>query len=454
MPRPSRNGYVHISTIASTNQLFPGGYTALSTKGVSSMLSSTLFGAFATPVTYTLVFILLFTAIMQVRYVNKALQRFDSTQVIPVQFVLFTLSVIIGSAVLYRDFERTTAEQAIQFVGGCLFTFFGVFLITSGRPRQEDEEEPALSDAEGIEETIGLAEQDRASPPTPPRPRGRGAASRSDGSSRASRVSFSDVDEHISDRHTPASTPSIRKHFLDSSHFQHHYEHDDDERALLLSNPWQEPGSPPIRPSPGIRTISSDSFVSAVQTPSTASIAPNQASVFDVSTDQPIQRAKTVPSSARDRGRDRDRDSRPITPRTPASSSRPPPSHQVYSPSPFSSTVSAVVTDALSLLQGSQAQAQQANEQGTNSGQDTQDSSGNEDDEFMAATRRNSKGGLRGRARSLSQSLRLTGWFGGGESGEANGTSLRRSTLPRRDTASSTPVGRTGNMFGGPLDMS
>ena len=64
------------------------------------MLSSTLLGAFTTPVTYALLFILLSTAIMQVRYVNKALQRFDSTQVIPIQFVLFTLCVIIGSAVL------------------------------------------------------------------------------------------------------------------------------------------------------------------------------------------------------------------------------------------------------------------------------------------------------------------------------------------------------------------
>ncbi|RYO77891.1 hypothetical protein DL766_000699 [Monosporascus sp. MC13-8B] len=131
-----------------------GGYTALTTKGVSSMLSSTLLKAFTTPVTYGLLFVLLVTAVMQVRYVNKALQRFDSTQVIPIQFVLFTLSVIVGSAVLYRDFERTTETQAAKFVGGCLLTFFGVFLITSGRPPQDEEDQ--LSDDENVEETIGL----------------------------------------------------------------------------------------------------------------------------------------------------------------------------------------------------------------------------------------------------------------------------------------------------------
>src|SRR5208282_5277293 len=95
-------------------------------------------------------------SIMQVRYVNKALQRFDSTQVIPVQFVLFTLSVIIGSAVLYRDFEKTTVERAVKFVGGCLLTFFGVFLITSGRDSLTDDSD---DEDEGNDERIGLMEQ-------------------------------------------------------------------------------------------------------------------------------------------------------------------------------------------------------------------------------------------------------------------------------------------------------
>ncbi|PQE32725.1 DUF803 domain membrane protein [Rutstroemia sp. NJR-2017a WRK4] len=137
-----------------------GGYTALSTKGVASMLSSTLWRALTTPVTYALVLVLAGTAVMQIRYVNRALQRFDSTQVIPVQFVLFTLSVIIGSAILYRDFEKVNAENAVKFVGGCLLTFFGVWLITSGRPRHEDEDEEVEADAEQGQEHIGLAHQE------------------------------------------------------------------------------------------------------------------------------------------------------------------------------------------------------------------------------------------------------------------------------------------------------
>ncbi|KAH7386895.1 magnesium transporter NIPA-domain-containing protein [Phaeosphaeria sp. MPI-PUGE-AT-0046c] len=118
-----------------------GGYTALSTKGVASLLSYTLWRVITFPVFYLLLAILVGTAVMQIKYVNRALQRFDATQVIPVQFVLFTLSVILGSAVLYRDFERTSGEDAGKFVGGCALTFLGVSFITTGRRQRQDDEE-------------------------------------------------------------------------------------------------------------------------------------------------------------------------------------------------------------------------------------------------------------------------------------------------------------------------
>jgi len=60
---------------------------------------------------------------------NRALKRFDSKIVIPTQFVLFTLSAVIGSAVLYKDFERATFHQMVTFSYGCGATFAGVFVI-------------------------------------------------------------------------------------------------------------------------------------------------------------------------------------------------------------------------------------------------------------------------------------------------------------------------------------
>ncbi|EYE94208.1 DUF803 domain membrane protein, partial [Aspergillus ruber CBS 135680] len=149
-----------------------GGYTALSTKGVSSLLSYTLWHVITFPVTYLLVFILVFSALMQIRYINRALQRFDSTQVIPTQFVLFTLSVIIGSAILYRDFESFGAQRAGKFVGGCLMTFLGVYFITSGRVRADDESTYSVDDEEQAIGLLGERYHDNVDV-TPPGPESR-----------------------------------------------------------------------------------------------------------------------------------------------------------------------------------------------------------------------------------------------------------------------------------------
>ena len=209
------------------------------------MLSSTLWRAFTTPVTYALIAILVGTAIMQVRYVNRALQRFDSTQVIPVQFVMFTISVIIGSAILYRDFEKATGESVGKFIGGCLLTFFGVYLITSGRPQRDDDDEEDESDEDG-EERIGLINQD----PTDEenviqrRERNLGSFRQSSGpvhsgdgmydeppqSRRSSRVSFAE----------PSSIPRTPKMYSNSSRVPSSVDERGADKEPFLNNPWRE----------------------------------------------------------------------------------------------------------------------------------------------------------------------------------------------------------------------
>ncbi|KAG1148703.1 hypothetical protein G6F37_005728 [Rhizopus arrhizus] len=119
-----------------------GGYTVLSTKSVASLLSLTFLKMFAYPVSYVLIAVLVITAILQIKYLNKALQRFDSTEVIPTQFVMFTVSAIIGSAVLYHDFDDMSFDQMSRFMTGCAVEFLGVYLITSKRPKRMH---PALS---------------------------------------------------------------------------------------------------------------------------------------------------------------------------------------------------------------------------------------------------------------------------------------------------------------------
>lgn len=295
------------------------------------MLSSTLLRAFTTPVTYVLLLILLGTAVMQVRYVNKALQRFDSTQVIPIQFVSFTLCVIIGSAVLYRDFERTTGEQAVKFTGGCFLTFFGVFLITSGRDAA-DEDEDMLSDDEDIEETIGLAEQDPDEPPSPVQQRRRGSDGKS--SRRSSRVSFIDAinkplavlqESGVPTSRAPTATPKAS--LLPSA--------EAGESAPLLRTRSQERHStPPVHP--GIAHAISESAVSV------SSVTPIS-SEPSTHPSTPLPQATTLPAI------NIPHDGSPHTPR-PHSASRSHTHHftgPLFSPSPFHSTVSGLVPSNL-----------------------------------------------------------------------------------------------------------
>ncbi|KAK3170137.1 hypothetical protein OEA41_009523 [Lepraria neglecta] len=242
-----------------------GGYTALSTKGVASLLSDTLWRALTFPITYLLVFILVVTALLQIRYVNRALQRFDSTQVIPVQFVLFTISVIIGSAVLYRDFQSANADRFGKFFGGCALTFLGVYLITSGRARGSDDQD--AEDKQDEEEAIGLVDEERYQDEV--------EGNEEDRARRQSSISFTFTEGPIiqgsrrssrqqpDHRDTPPRTPPplLSHTSTASSRFTDRRE---DMASPLLENPWQSDDSL-ARPQAHGKTISSPLLPSEAQ---------------------------------------------------------------------------------------------------------------------------------------------------------------------------------------------
>lgn len=141
-----------------------GGYTALSTKGIASLLSNKIWKVITFPITYLLLAVLVSTAVMQIKYLNRALQRFNATMVIPTQFVMFTLSVIIGSAILYRDFERESPADAGKFVGGCALTFLGVWCITSGRSDDDDGNVESDGDQAEEEDSVDLVDHEGTQP--------------------------------------------------------------------------------------------------------------------------------------------------------------------------------------------------------------------------------------------------------------------------------------------------
>ncbi|PVF94040.1 DUF803-domain-containing protein [Serendipita vermifera] len=111
-----------------------GGYTVLATKALSTLLSLELIQLFKLWITYPLLLVLIGTGVGQIRYLNRALMKFDSKHVIPTQFVMFNLTAIIGSAILYRDFENITLHKMISFMYGILTVFLAIFILTYSAP--------------------------------------------------------------------------------------------------------------------------------------------------------------------------------------------------------------------------------------------------------------------------------------------------------------------------------
>lgn len=76
-----------------------------------------------------LLIVLAGTAIGQVIFLNRALQRFEASRVVPTHFTLFSLSAILGSAILFRDFEAWAWFRLEGFLLACGTTFVGVYIL-------------------------------------------------------------------------------------------------------------------------------------------------------------------------------------------------------------------------------------------------------------------------------------------------------------------------------------
>ncbi|CAE6478719.1 unnamed protein product [Rhizoctonia solani] len=107
-----------------------GGFTVLSTKAVSSLLSTEWANVFTEWIFYPSILVLGLTGVGQIRHLNRALHFHESRVVIPTQFVLFNLTAIVGSAILYHDFDKINFHRFLTFFYGCCTTFLGVYLIT------------------------------------------------------------------------------------------------------------------------------------------------------------------------------------------------------------------------------------------------------------------------------------------------------------------------------------
>ncbi len=74
--------------------------------------------------------VLFSTAVLQLKYLNEAQKYHDSSKVVPVYYITFTVCSISGSGIVYQDFWGFQTDTALGFISGCFMCFFGVYLIT------------------------------------------------------------------------------------------------------------------------------------------------------------------------------------------------------------------------------------------------------------------------------------------------------------------------------------
>lgn len=78
-----------------------------------------------------LLFSVITSVTVQMNYLNKALDIFETSLVTPIYYVLFTTFVLIASSILFKEYSRITYTDMTGNLCGFLTTVIGIFLLNS-----------------------------------------------------------------------------------------------------------------------------------------------------------------------------------------------------------------------------------------------------------------------------------------------------------------------------------
>ncbi|GFS15861.1 magnesium transporter NIPA2 [Elysia marginata] len=110
-----------------------GSLTVMGCKGVGVAIKATARGhnEFKNWLTYVLLGVVLTCILLQLNYLNKALDTFNTAVVTPIYYVFFTSCVIIGSAVLFQEFFKMGILDILGDACGFLTIIAGIFLLNA-----------------------------------------------------------------------------------------------------------------------------------------------------------------------------------------------------------------------------------------------------------------------------------------------------------------------------------
>lgn len=81
------------------------------------------------PLFWSLIICLVICVSVQINYLNKALDIFNTSIVTPIYYVFFTTSVMACSAILFKEWLSMAADEVVGTISGFLTIILGIFLI-------------------------------------------------------------------------------------------------------------------------------------------------------------------------------------------------------------------------------------------------------------------------------------------------------------------------------------
>ncbi|CAL1526851.1 unnamed protein product [Lymnaea stagnalis] len=161
VPRYGQKNVLVYITVCSTL----GSFTVMGCKGVGTAINATVRGhnEFTNWITYVLLGVIIVCIILQLNFLNKALDTFNTAVVTPIYYVFFTSFVITGSAILFQEFQHMGALDIVGFLCGFLTIIAGIFLLNafkdlkiSWRNLPKVTKEADIPETGSINSTVGL----------------------------------------------------------------------------------------------------------------------------------------------------------------------------------------------------------------------------------------------------------------------------------------------------------
>lgn len=125
-----RYGNTHLIVYVGICSLM-GSLTVMSVKAVSIALKLTLEGRNQFVFFYTWFFtiVLIICCLLQINYLNKALDNFHTAVVSPVYYVTFTTFTILASVIMFKDWDSQNGSQIATELCGFVTILSGTFLL-------------------------------------------------------------------------------------------------------------------------------------------------------------------------------------------------------------------------------------------------------------------------------------------------------------------------------------